>query len=84
VTFAADLDHLIRKHVDNPKYGDEMLPIIEALYEAAGRMATQADRYRWCDESQRQFEGRRRWQAADVGKHLGPFLRSGCAPTTRE
>jgi hypothetical protein len=49
-TFATDLDHLIRTHVGTPKCGDDLLPIVEALYEAANRVARQGDHYRWRDE----------------------------------
>ena len=50
----------------NPKYGDELRPIADALHAAADAIAMQADRYRWRGESEHEFERRQRWQMKHV------------------
>lgn len=65
-TFATELDRLIRKHLGVPQWGDDFLPIVEALGEASDWVAEEADRFRWHDESEREFRERR--QAAYAGR----------------
>jgi hypothetical protein len=64
-SFATELDALIRKHVGRPRYGDELEPIVTALHVAACRWAGEADRYRWRDESKKDFRERVRGMQDD-------------------
>ena len=57
-TFAHDLDKLIAKHLGTPSLGDEFADIIEALYARAERLAAQAYRYRFSDETEAEFRER--------------------------
>jgi hypothetical protein len=59
--FASELDRLIREHVGkNPKCGDDLCPVIDALYAAADKWAKWADQYKWNDESELEFRWRMR------------------------
>jgi hypothetical protein len=64
-TFARDLDQLIRRHLNSPRWGDDLEPIVTALHVAACRWAGEADRYRWKDESAREFRERLRGMQDD-------------------
>jgi hypothetical protein len=59
MTFAQDLDDLIKQHIGHPKFGDDFQPIVNALHEATNRWAARADCYRLRNETKRQFEERR-------------------------
>jgi hypothetical protein len=57
--FARELEALIRKHLGKPQWGDDILPIAQALHEAADRVDWEADRLRFRDESEQEFKARR-------------------------
>jgi hypothetical protein len=57
-TFAHDLDQLIRRHLNSPRWGDDLQAICVALHEAADRWAMEADQFRLKDEGERKFERR--------------------------
>ena len=56
--FAHDLDQLISDHLSTPRRGDDLHPIAVALHEAAERVAIQANRYRWRNETEQDFRRR--------------------------
>jgi len=44
-TFACELDTLIEKHLGTPQYGEDFRLVIDALLNAADKLAEQADTY---------------------------------------
>jgi hypothetical protein len=58
MSFAHELDRLIKQHVGRPKHVDDFQEVVGALYEAANKWATKADCYRWKDETAREFNER--------------------------
>jgi hypothetical protein len=58
-TFAQDLDKLIAKHLGKkPRWGDQFIPLINALHDRADELAVQADRFRFLDESEAEYRER--------------------------
>ena len=53
-TFARELDQLIKKHLGTPQFGEDFRLVIDALLNAADKLAEQADTYSWrADERER-------------------------------
>ena len=52
MTFARELDELIRKHLATPVYGEDFMPILNALCDAADKLAFEADRYPWREKGE--------------------------------
>jgi hypothetical protein len=60
-SFEADLEALVRTHLDAPKWGDDFVPIQDALNKIANKIASEADCYRFRDETETEFVLRRAW-----------------------
>ncbi len=58
-TFARELEQLIRAHLGTPRWGDDFFPVLDALNDASLRIAMEADRYRFRDDSDREWQ---EWQ----------------------
>jgi hypothetical protein len=58
MSFATELDRLIHKFVGRPTCGEDFQEVMDALHEACNRVAIEADRYRWRDETEREFRRR--------------------------
>ena len=63
-TFATELEALVRKHLGTPQWADDYQLVCDVLAEASARIPMEAERFRWRDESEREFERRLKWQIA--------------------
>jgi hypothetical protein len=87
-TFAHDLDQLIRRHLNSPRWGDDLEPIVTALHVAACRWAGEADRYRGsgcrrcgCTASQSRTASSASSSLASIGAGCYSWIRSLCIST---
>jgi hypothetical protein len=52
MTFAHELDQLIRKHLGKPRCGEDFISVLNALCDAADKLAAEADRLPWKEENE--------------------------------
>ena len=60
-SFEADLEALVRTHLGAPRWGDDFVPIQDALNKIANKIALEADCHRFRDETETDFALRRAW-----------------------
>jgi hypothetical protein len=46
-SFAKELDRLVRQHTIKARRPEDFIPVVNALYDAANQLASEADRHPW-------------------------------------
>ena len=58
-SFIHDLDRLISTHLASARWANDFLDPLDALHDAANRLAERADRYRFKDETDAEWRERK-------------------------
>ena len=50
-SFAKELDQLVCQHTAKARWAEDFIPVLNALYDAANQLASEADRHPWNEDT---------------------------------